>query len=57
MVRDANNCDIETNLAGIADYAEVPVIILIDWDDDKVLLEDIDLPRPSFHSIMSKISR
>ena len=57
MVRDANNYDIDTNLAGIADYAEVPVIILIDWDDDKVLLEDIDLPRPPFHSIMSKISR
>ena len=52
MVRDANNCDIDTNLSGIADNAEVPVIILIDWDDDKILLEDIDLPRPSFHSIM-----
>ena len=57
MVRGANNCDVETNLAGIADYAEVPVIILIDWDDDKVLLKDVDLPRPSFHSIMPIISR
>ena len=57
MVREDNDCDIETNLAGIADNAEVPVIILIDWDDDKILLEDIDLPGPPFHSIMSKISR
>ena len=57
MVRDANNCDIDTNLAGIADYAEVPVIILVDWNNDKILLKDIDLPGPSFHSIMSKISR
>ena len=57
MVREDNDCDIDTNLSGIADNAEVPVIILIDWDDDKILLEDIDLPSPSFHSIMSKISR
>ena len=57
MVREDNDCDIDTNLSGIADNAEVPVIILIDWDDDKILLEDIDLPSPPFHSIMSKISR
>ena len=57
MVREDDDCDIDTNLSGIADNAEVPVIILIDWDDDKILLEDIDLPRPSFHSIMPIISR
>ena len=30
------------------------MIILVDWDDDKILLKDIDLPGPSFHSIMPK---
>ena len=44
-----------TYLAGIADDAEVPMIILVDGDDNKVLLKDINFSGPSFDSIMPKI--
>ena len=44
-----------TYLAGVADDAEVPMIILVDGDDNKVFLKDINLSSPSFDSIMPKI--
>ena len=44
-----------TYLAGVADDTEVPMIILVDGDDNKVLLKDINFSGPSFDSIMPKI--
>ena len=44
-----------TYLAGVADDAEVPMVILVDGDDHKILLEDINFSGPSFDSIVPGI--
>ena len=42
-----------SHLAGIADDAEVPVVVLVDRHHHEVLLEDVDLPGPALHLVVS----
>ena len=42
-----------TDLAWVADDGEIPVEVLIDGHHHEVLLEDVDLPGPALHLIVS----
>ena len=43
-----------TNLSRVADDTEVPVVIFVNWDYNKILLENVNFPGPPLYSVMSR---
>jgi hypothetical protein len=41
----------------VADDAQVPVVILIDWNHHKILLEDVHLPGPALHLVVPPLQK
>ena len=46
-----------THLPRVADDTEVPVVIFVDRDHNKILLENVDFPGPPLYSVMSRTPR
>ena len=46
-----------THLSRVADDTEVPVVIFVNWDYNKILLENVNFPGPPLYSVMSRTPR
>ena len=42
----------KTYQAWIADDSQVPMVVLVDWNNDEIFFENVDFSRPPFDSVM-----